>query len=126
MNADGSGVARLTNDPALDAEPAWSPDGTRISFRSNRDGIAQIYVLNVDGSGLTRLTNDYGDDLQPTWSPDGSSIAFTKIEQGCDDYNDCWEITSIYIMHADGSALIPLRGTDTGLDSDPAWLHQRP
>src|SRR5256885_2251960 len=38
MNADGTGVTRLTNDPASDSQPAWSPDGSRIAFTSTRDG----------------------------------------------------------------------------------------
>jgi len=56
MNADGSGVTRLTTNPAYDNYPAWSPDGTRIVFQSQRDGNDQIYVMGADGSGATRLT----------------------------------------------------------------------
>jgi len=56
MNADGSDVQRLTFNPAADVEPAWSPDGSRIAWRSERDGNAEIYVMNADGSNQTRLT----------------------------------------------------------------------
>src|SRR5215208_3831615 len=49
MNADGSGVTRLTNDPARDIQPAWSPDGTKIAFVSIRDGNTEVYVMNADG-----------------------------------------------------------------------------
>ena len=48
MNADGSGVSRLTTNPAVDAFPAWSPDGRRIAFASGRDGNFEIYVLNAE------------------------------------------------------------------------------
>ena len=49
MNADGSGVVRLTDHSARDGEPAWSPDGQRIAFSSDRDGNYDIYVMNADG-----------------------------------------------------------------------------
>ena len=46
MNADGSDLKRLTRSPGLDVRPAWSPDGSRIAFTSNRDGNYEIYVMN--------------------------------------------------------------------------------
>jgi Tol biopolymer transport system component len=68
MNADGSKQTRLTISPAVDREPAWSPDGTRIAFLSQRDGGREIYVMNADGSNQTRLTNN-GNELEPAWGP---------------------------------------------------------
>jgi len=68
-NADGSGVARLTDNRAIDTGPAWSPDGAWIAFHSLRDGKAEIYVVKADGSGLTRLTDNPAIDCCPTWSP---------------------------------------------------------
>jgi Tol biopolymer transport system component len=56
-------------DSASDGVPAWSPDGTRIAFESERDGNLEIYVMNADGSGVTRLTNDPASDSTPAWSP---------------------------------------------------------
>ncbi|MBD0326251.1 MAG: PD40 domain-containing protein, partial [Pyrinomonadaceae bacterium] len=58
MNPDGSGQTRLTFNAALDADPAWSPDGTRLVFVSTRDGNEEIYVMNADGSSQTRLTTN--------------------------------------------------------------------
>ena len=48
MNADGSGATRLTHNIAGDYGPAWSPDGRRIAFDSDRDGDREIYVMNAD------------------------------------------------------------------------------
>jgi Tol biopolymer transport system component len=79
MNADGTNVTRITNDPSDDFSPTWSPDGTRIAFVSDRDnpsGVNNLYVMNVDGSELTRLTTGDEIDYGPAWSPDGKQIAF--------------------------------------------------
>ena len=48
MNSDGSGVTWLTNHPAFDGILAWSPDGAKIAFDSDRDGNSEIYVMNMD------------------------------------------------------------------------------
>jgi len=59
-----------TTDPLVDDfEPAWSPDGNKIAFVSDRDGNREIYFMNAGGSGQTRLTNDPASDLGPAWSP---------------------------------------------------------
>jgi len=111
MKADGSGVANLTNHPAEDWFPAWSPDGRRIAFHSYRDGDAEIYVMNANGSGLTRLTYQAGDDWGPSWAPDGSWIAFASDRDGDNE---------IYIMRADGSDVRHLTNNMTR-DTWPQW-----
>ncbi len=93
MNADGLGQTRLTTNPAGDGEPAWSPDGTKIAFTSDRDGNSQIYVMNAaDGSGQTNLTNNAAFIVgTPAWSPDGTKIAFTNTRDGN---------VEVYVMNA--------------------------
>jgi dipeptidyl aminopeptidase/acylaminoacyl peptidase len=69
IKSDGTGgVQNLTNNPARDTVPSWSPDGSRIAFTSNRDGnyeIAQIYVMNADGSNQHRIYFNSALSVQP-------------------------------------------------------------
>ena len=68
MDADGANPVRLTNDPALDASPAFSPTGRALVFHSTRDGNNERYRMATDGSGLTRLTNEPSFDGFASWS----------------------------------------------------------
>ena len=104
MNADGTGLTRLTNHPGNDTHAALSPDGSRIAFASRRDGNSEIYVMNADGTGVTRLTNHSADDVEPAFSSDGSRIAFASNRDG--NYE-------IYVMSVDGTNV-------TRLSNNPA------
>lgn len=111
MNADGSDLVRLTNNPAADEYPVWSPDGKQIAFQSERDGNSEIYVMDADGSNQRRITNHPAHDRSPEWSPDGKRIAFDSERD-----NDL----EVYIMNADGSDVT--MATDAiGKDILPAW-----
>jgi Tol biopolymer transport system component len=112
MDADGNSLTRLTNHPAQDSYPAWSPNGQRIAFTSNRDGSPEIYVMNADGTGVTRLTNHPAQDSYPAWSPDGQRIAFTSDRDGNDE---------IYVMNADGTGVTRLTDRPNSEDVDPDW-----
>ena len=111
MNADGSDVRRLTNDPADDAMTTWSPDGTRLAFETNRAGSYDIWVMNADGTDPRPLTDHPADDEWPAWSPDGTRIAFDSGRDGNRE---------IYVMDADGSNVVRLTH-HPGFDSAPAW-----
>jgi Tol biopolymer transport system component len=61
---------QLTQDPAQDLWPTWSPDGQRIAFVSKRDSpLGEIYVMNADGSDVRRLTNNNHYELMLAWAP---------------------------------------------------------
>jgi TolB protein len=103
--------------PGDERYPTFSPDGTRLLFRGDDDGIApsgdeEIYVARADGSEIVALTDDEALDSAPAWSPDGTQIAWESTRDGAD--------REIYVMDADGSHVRQL--TDNALhDEGPAW-----
>jgi WD40-like Beta Propeller Repeat/HYR domain len=116
INADGSGVKRLTNNPASvdDGEPSWSPDGTKMAFVSSReDGGPEIYVMNADGSNPTRLTNSPGWDAPSSWSPDGTKIAFVSHRNN--------GLGEIYVMNAEDGSEQTNISKNPANDIHPDW-----
>jgi Tol biopolymer transport system component len=109
MNSDGSGVTQLTSHK--DYNLLWSPDGTKISFISERDGNAEIYVMNADGSGQTRLTNNSSWDAEQVWSPDGSKIAFVSERDGNRE---------VYVVSVSGGTQTRLTN-NTAVERAPEW-----
>ena len=69
MNPDGTNQTKLTDNPAVDEMPEWSPDGTKIAFHSFRDFNWEIYIMDPDGSNQTRITNNLNFDAYPAWRP---------------------------------------------------------
>jgi TolB protein len=117
MNADGSGLTRLTNNAVDDHNLVWSPDMSRIAWGRSIAGNAEIWVVNPDGSGLTRLSNGpEGDALRDGgWAPDSSRIAFGSSRDGNEE---------IYLVNADGSGLTNLTN-NPGEDNGPVWSPAR-
>lgn len=120
MHVDGTGLLNLTQHPALDVQPAWSPDGSRLAFASNRVGNFDIYVLELASGQLSNLTAYWdqfvagapADDTQPAWSPDGSQLVF-ESQRGGD--------TDIYVMDVTGWQVQNLTQRPVDGDGDPAW-----
>ena len=111
MNKNGGELIRLTDDPAADSNPAWSPDNTRIAFISKRDGFANLFVMGTDGVNPTQLTFYKSIVEVPAWSSDSRMIAFASDMEGSRD---------IFIIGADGAGLNRL--TDSfSEDFYPAW-----
>jgi hypothetical protein len=108
---DGS-LTRLTNNPASDMQPAWSPDGNYIAFTSNRDGNHEIYLMNADGSNQINLTNSPYNDQYPSWSSDGLRILFSSNRDGN------WEIYSVLL---NGSGIVNL-SNHPAEDLYPTWF----
>ena len=78
-SVNGKTLTQLTSDPADDVMPAFSPDGTKIAFASNRSGNWDIYLTGVDGGPPTQITNEADPELHPTWSPDGRFLAYCRF-----------------------------------------------
>ena len=113
MNTDGSSLVRLTDNPASDIEPDWSPDGKYIVFASDRNGNFDIYQMKADGTDLTQLTDDPANDFSPTWSPNGTVIAFMSERSGT---------PSIYRLYTDG-AQIALFNKDNNTILTPTYAY---
>ena len=119
---DGSDLRKLTSNKALDAYPAWSPDGTQIAFYSDREvrpayGF-HLYIMDSDGSDERSLVSSslISTRHPPAWSPDGNRIAFVARQSDPTEtgYN------TRYIVHTvrpDGSGLTELGDAA----SSPAW-----
>ncbi len=106
MHSDGTGLEQLTTDAANNADPVWSPDGTRITFGSDRQGgnKLNIFEMNADGSQVVQLTNfDVPDEAGDTnWSSDGKKIAFEYDINGMKQSNpDAY--AEVWTMNPDGS-----------------------
>jgi hypothetical protein len=91
VNADGSGLQRLTNDRFGDLQPQWSPDGRTIAFASDRDSASlallrfrpwRIALLDLETGSVTVIPGQAGLNLNPQWSPDGRSIAYLSDRTG--------------------------------------------
>lgn len=112
MNLSNQSLLRLTNNAAVDVQPALAPDGARVAYVSNQNGNNEIYLTGLDRRPPVNLTNHAGDDQQPAWSPDGNWIVFTSNRDGNQE---------VYIMRSDGSEVRNLT-SNAASDFAPTWF----
>jgi TolB protein len=103
VQADGTGLTNLTDNPGDDIFAAWSPNGQQIAFISDRSGRRGLYVMDSDGSNPKRLY-DLESANRPAWSPDGKKIALSPG----------------VIINADGSGEPMISSKDESC-INPAW-----
>ncbi|MDE0187459.1 MAG: hypothetical protein OXP71_18620, partial [Candidatus Poribacteria bacterium] len=103
---------RVTFAPSQDLYPSWAPDGSRIAFASDKDGVFNLYTIEKNGENRTRLTNSSGDDIQPDWSPDGSKIAFASDQASA--------VHQVYCMYVRTGEQQKLTQSDFNTDY-PRW-----
>jgi Tol biopolymer transport system component len=132
MNSDGTGVRRLTDDPATDTMPSFSPDGKQIAFVSNRDKDHEIYLLDIGPGekpgGLRRITRSPGFDTHPVFSPDGRWLAFTSQRGGLNDEEPLIPVFNpqpygeVYALRLSDGLVVRLTHNKWE-DGTPAWAH---
>ncbi len=112
VNVGSSNPVRVTNDPADERDPAFSPDGRRLAYAGRQDDNWELYVLDLATGETTRLTYDLSFQGNPAWSPDGVFLVYESYQGNNLD---------LYVVPVDGSSL-PQRLTDhPGPDFSPAW-----
>jgi Tol biopolymer transport system component len=114
VHADGTNLTRLTNHDASDSQPAWSPDGQRLAFASDRAGtvnVMDIYVMNADGTNVVRRTFS-GHNQDPTWSQDGTRLAYSARANANN--------TQIWMVSPDSGEPSPL-SQERGWNVQPSW-----
>lgn len=127
MDASGSDVRQLTDEPGPDYEPDSSPDGRTVVFASQRasDDGARLHLMDVDGSNVRRLTSSAGDDGQvvddyPHWSADGRRIVFQRTTIPEDGNPDA----DVWLIDVESGAETRLTETPDAWDSTPSFAAQ--
>jgi Tol biopolymer transport system component len=97
VNVDGSGVQKLTTDPAAEFDPAWSPDGSMVAYRHQPgdDSTTEIWLMNADGSNPHALTENDVADWGPCWTPDGR-VSWNSAVNASPGFH-------LWVSNADGS-----------------------
>jgi len=103
INTDGTGLTQLTDSPANDLMPDWSPEDDRLVFVSGIDGQLDLHFMNTDGTGFQRFNPTRMNEFFPRWSPDGQYIAYTAAGQ---------DVGILMLLKLETGKIIPVKGWD--------------
>ena len=126
VKPDGSGLERLTTDPAYDDQASFSPDGKQLVFVSTRGGgNAVLWLMDLSTRRAKALTSGKSGDFRPAWSRNGKWIAFSSGRNNPSPFaHGRWErlqLADIYIIRPDGSGLKKI--TESGnFCGSPKWM----
>jgi TolB protein len=127
MDLEGNVLKQLTDMPrAVNEDPDWSPDGTRVVFQSNRDGNFEIYVMDSDGRNQQRITDHPGGDYWPAWRPgEETAPASEGTLVGATRTRDSDGMVMVYAPGGEfdmGSNAIPLEWPIHAVTLDSFWI----
>lgn len=112
VQPSGRGLRRLTTSPAVESQPAWSPDGRKLAYVALEGESTDLYVLDVASSSVLRLTQDVNGEASPVWGLGGRTITFVGDRPG----GPVWSVP------ATGGSALPLGGPQWV--DQPAWRPQ--
>lgn len=107
---DGVAVTQLTSGPASDVQPAFSPDGRRVAFASDRSGNWDIWIVDIQDKTLTQVTKSGDPELHPSWSPNGDHLVYCRLNRNAQH----WELWVSEVTQASGGRFI-------GFGLYPVW-----
>lgn len=112
LNVGDRSPIRLTNNPADERDPAWSPDGQKLAYASHQDGNWELYVYDLSNGQPTRLTYDLSFQGAPQWSPDGKWLVYESYQGNNLD---------VYVVPVDGSQSAQRVTQSAAPDFSPSW-----
>jgi len=127
MGANGGATRAITGGMPFDSQPAFSPDGKRIAFLSDRAGPEDVWLVTPDGSGARPVTRMTGDVIltSPSWSADGKTIFVSQYHPG----HVAFELLAIDVASGQVKVIVPITGDPASstvgaeASSDGRWLY---